>query len=136
MNESISHDIPKVSERENEILTAPFGEENVRKAIFQMEHNEAPGANGFSAEFYQVFWKVIKDNLMALFMIFIYDFHQGQLLIYSLNFGVIALLPEKGNAIKIQEYRPICLLNVSFKIFTKVATNRISNVAEKVIRPT
>jgi hypothetical protein len=101
-----------------------------------MEHNEAPGANGFSAEFYQVFWKVIKDNLMALFMIFIYDFHQGQLLIYSLNFGVIALLPEKGNAIKIQEYRPICLLNVSFKIFTKVATNRISNVAEKVIRPT
>jgi hypothetical protein len=47
-----------------------------------------------------------------------------------------ALLPKKGNAMKIQEYRPICLLNVSFKIFTKVATNRVSNVAEKMIRPT
>jgi hypothetical protein len=27
-------------------------------------------------------------------------------------------------------------LNVSFKIFTKVATNRISKVAQKVINPT
>jgi hypothetical protein len=33
----------------------------------------------------------------------------------------------------IQEYRPICLLNVSFKIFTNVLTNRINMVAEKVI---
>ena len=30
----------------------------------------------------------------------------------------------------------ICLLNISFKIFTKVATNRISGVAQKVISPT
>jgi hypothetical protein len=28
---------------------------------------------------------------------------------------------------------PICLLNVSFKIFTKVATNRISHIATKGI---
>jgi hypothetical protein len=28
------------------------------------------------------------------------------------------------------------LLNVSFKIFTKVATNRILIIAEKIIRPT
>ena len=34
----------------------------------------------------------------------------------------------------IQQYRPICLLNVSFKIFTKVLTNRILLVAQKVIR--
>ncbi|WVZ94912.1 LOW QUALITY PROTEIN: hypothetical protein U9M48_040741, partial [Paspalum notatum var. saurae] len=34
-------------------------------------------------------------------------------------------------AINIQQYRPICLLNVSFKIFTKVATNRINKVAQK-----
>jgi hypothetical protein len=33
----------------------------------------------------------------------------------------------------IQQYRPICLLNVSFMIFTKVLTNTINLVAEKVI---
>jgi hypothetical protein len=36
---------------------------------------------------------------------------------------------------RIQQYRPICLLNVSYKIFTKVATNRINQVAEHIISP-
>jgi hypothetical protein len=32
-----------------------------------MERNKAPGQDGFSAEFYQTFWEVIKNDLMALF---------------------------------------------------------------------
>ena len=64
-----------------------------------------------------------------------YDFHQGTLPIHSLNFGVITLLPKKADASRIQQFRPICLLNVSFKIFTKVLTNRLSLVANKVKRP-
>ena len=35
----------------------------------------------------------------------------------------------------IQQYRSICLLNVSFKIFIKVATVRLNNVADRVVRP-
>jgi hypothetical protein len=75
--------------------------------------------------------EVIKADLMALF----HDFHKGELPLFSLNFGIITLLPKCQEAIKIQQYRPICLLNVSFKIFTKVATNRINLVAQKAIRP-
>ena len=56
--------------------------------------------------------------------------------IFSLNFGVIKLLPKTQEASKIQQYRPICLLNVSFKIFTKVATSRINSVANHLINPT
>jgi hypothetical protein len=96
-----------------------------------MEHNKAPGADGFSAEFYQVFWNVIKDDLLALFD----AFHKGELPLFSLNFGHIILVPKSKDAMSIQHYRPICLLNVSFKIFTKVLTNRVSGVASKVIGP-
>jgi hypothetical protein len=28
--------------------------------VFQMEHNKAPSPNGFSAEFYQSYWEIIK----------------------------------------------------------------------------
>jgi len=52
-----------------------------------------------------------------------------------LNFGTIILLPKTNEAKQIQQYRPICLLNVSFNFFTKVATNRIALVAQKTIRP-
>ena len=116
--------IPQVSQIENEFLTAPFTEKEVRDAIFDMEHNKAPDPDRFPAEFYQHFWKVIKGDLMNMF----HDLHSGNLPLFSLNFGVITLLTKTREANKIQQYRPIYLLNVSFKIFTKVATCRFNSV--------
>jgi hypothetical protein len=97
-----------------------------------MEHIKALGPGGFPIEFYQVFWEVIKDDLMALFK----EFHRGNLPLYSINFGTIILFPKCTEAMMIQQYRPICLLNVSFKIFMKVITNRLAGVAQRVIHPT
>jgi hypothetical protein len=94
-------------------------------AIFQMEHNKAPGPDGFPLEFYQVFWAFIRDDLMALFS----DFYHATLPLNRLNFGNIILLPKKKDARVVQQYRPIYLLNVSFKIFTKVTTNRLTSIA-------
>jgi hypothetical protein len=68
---------------------------------------------------------------MALFV----ALKAGRLPLFKLNFGVITLLPKKDNAVQIQQYRPICLLNVSFNFFTKVATNRIMELSHKMIRP-
>jgi hypothetical protein len=97
-----------------------------------MKHNKTLGPDNSPVKFYQDFWELIKDYLMPLFT----EFHNGILLLYSLSFGTIILLPKCTDAMRIQQYRPICLLNVSFKIFTKVASNRISTVARKVISPT
>jgi hypothetical protein len=65
-----------------------------------------------------------------------YDLREGTIPLFHLNFGTIILLLKKENAIQIQQYRPISLLNVSFKVFTKVGTNRILEVAHSVVRPT
>ena len=74
-------DIHQVSKKENNLLTAPYSEEEVRKAVFLMEHNKAPGPDGFPAEFYQKFWEVIKPDLLLLFS----DLHAGQLELFHLN---------------------------------------------------
>jgi hypothetical protein len=131
MDRILRYDIPQVSEDENEGLMAPFSEEEVRLAVFDMEHNKAPDPDGFPAKFYQFFWEVVKPNLMNIF----YEFHAGRLPIHSLNFEVIMLVPKIVDAARIQQYRPIFLLNVSCKIFTKVLNNRILKVADKVIGP-
>ena len=67
MIEELNHDIPQLSAEENSILTDPFTVKEIYEAISQMEHNKAPGPDGFPAEFYQTFWEVIKGDLMALF---------------------------------------------------------------------
>ena len=88
----------------------------MRRAVFQMEHNKAPGPDGFPAEFYQNFWDVIKTDLLQLFA----DLHCGQLELFRLNFGEIILLPKVNEAEMIQQFRPICLLNVSLKFSPKL----------------
>ena len=104
---------------------APFTEKEIRDTIFEIDHNTAPGPYGFLAEFYKQFWEIIKGDLMQMF----HDLHRGDIPLFSLNFGVIKLLPKTQDASKINQYRPICLLNVSFKCFMKVATIRVNSVA-------
>ena len=90
-------DIPQVSESENEFLMAPFTKKVVREAILNMEHNKAPGPDGFPVEFYQHFWEVIKGDLTNMF----HDLHSDDLPLFSLNFDVITLLPKTREANKI-----------------------------------
>jgi hypothetical protein len=90
LDESKMDDIAQVSDVENEQLVKPFSEEEVWHVLFQMEHNKAPGPDGFPAEFYQACWNFIKEDLMALFT----DFHDGSLPLYKLNFGTIILIPK------------------------------------------
>jgi mannosylglycoprotein endo-beta-mannosidase len=98
LDESQTGDIPQVSNEENAFLTAPFTEEEVRKAIFEMEHNKAPGPDGFLAEFYHTFWDITKVDLLELFN----DLHKGQLKLFKLNFGDIIMLPKMKDADRIQ----------------------------------
>jgi hypothetical protein len=132
LDKSLASYLQQVSQEENEALIAPFTEKEVKEAIFQMKHNEASGPDGFQVEFYPVFWEIIKGDLMALFN----DFHEGRLPLHSLNFGIITHLPKQQEATHIRQYHPICLLNISFKIFTKVVVNRMSGIVEKLINPT
>lgn len=90
MDEARIDDIPQVTQQENEFLVTAFTEKEVKEAIFQMEHNKAPGPDGFPIEFYQTFWEVIKEDLTALFT----EFYNGSLPLYSLNFGTIILIPK------------------------------------------
>ena len=96
--ESQTNDIPQLPPEENGILTSEFTEKEVYDAIMQMEKNKAPGPDGLPAEFYQVCWSIIKEDLMRLF----HCFHRGDLPLFQLNFGTIVLLPKKENAIQIQ----------------------------------
>lgn len=79
--------------------------------------------------FYQEFWDVIKVELMTLFD----SFFEGKLDLFRINFAAITLVPKEPNACTMNKFRPISLLNCSYKIFTKVLTNRINVVADRMI---
>ena len=122
--------MPQLSAADNDIRVAPFTEKEVFDAIAQLKNNKAPGPDGFPVEFYKKCWHIIKGDLLPMF----HDLFSGQLQLFHLNFGTITLLPKKTDAVRIEQFRPICLLNVSFKIFTKVGTNRLTQIAHSVVQ--
>ena len=72
---------------------------------------------------------MIKNDLMVLF----HSFFTGELDLYMINFASITLIPKEENACTMRSFRPISLLNCNYKIFTKVLTNRINIVADRLI---
>jgi hypothetical protein len=60
LDEDLRDDIIQVTQAKNEELIKTFSEEEVEAVVFSMEHNKAPGPDGFPVEFYQVCWDVIK----------------------------------------------------------------------------
>jgi hypothetical protein len=50
-----------------------------------------------------------------------------------LNYGVITLIPKIKEVSKIQQYMPICLLNVSYNIITKVVMLRFEDCMSRII---
>jgi hypothetical protein len=96
-----------------------------------MEHNKAQGPDGFSAEFYETLWDIIKEYLLESFV----ELHAGPLDMFRICFGEIMLLPKVNDAKRNQQYTPICILNVCFKKIIKAATIRLNSVADEVVRP-
>jgi hypothetical protein len=60
-------------------------------------------------------------------------FHSGHLGIGRLNHGVITLIPKVPDVVAIQKFRPICLLNFSYKILTRIMANMLGLIVHKII---
>jgi hypothetical protein len=58
---------------------------------------------------------------------------RDELDLYRLNFAMITLIPKENEARSMKKVRPISLLNCSFKIFTKVLTNRLAKIIDRLI---
>jgi len=121
----------KVPEEENNVLTAPFTELEIKEAVFSCYAEGAPGPDGISFVFYHKFWDLVKGDLVNMFN----EFFSGELDLYRLNFAMISLIPKKEGARSMKKFRPISLINCSFKKFSKVLTLRLSKVVNRLVSP-
>jgi hypothetical protein len=122
----------RLSEEEAQELIRPFSLTELEGALKDMDVNSAPGPDGLPVSFYLVFWQNIKYLILEMFN----EFHRGGLDLSRINYGMISLIPKLKEANNIKQFRPICLLNVDYKWFTKVLTMRLTPYAGKIISET
>ena len=53
----------RLSDEDRALLTVPFSIEEIKKVVFSLKRNSAPGPNGFPAEFFQDFLDLIHIDL-------------------------------------------------------------------------
>ena len=93
---------------------------------------KSPGTDGLSVEFYKFLWSEISTDMIGSFH---YAFKTGMLSI-SQRCRIVSLMPKRNKDKSLLEnLRPISLLNINYKIFTKSITNRLEKVLLKIINP-
>ena len=108
-------------------LDQPITMEEIKSALKSMARKKSPGISGLPVEFYIVFWTKLDKYLYDAI---IYAFNQG-ILNKTAREGLITLLPKKErDLLLIESWRPIVLLNIDFKLISKIIANRIKSVLD------
>jgi len=100
------------------------------RAVSKMKENKAPGLDGICSEFYQKMWSVIGNLLVKVFN----DCYERGKLSDTQSSAVATLIYKKGKADEIENYRPISLTNVDYKILASILANRMSRVMSTIIK--
>ena len=106
----------------------PFTEEEIHSALLDMNDDKALGLDGFTMAFWQFCWDFVKEEIVDLFK----EFFEQKSFAKSFNITFLILIPKKGGAEDLGDFRPISLLGGLYKLLAKVLANRLK-VLGKVV---
>ena len=104
--------------------------EEAGKALKKMKNGKSPGLDGYTTEFFKFFWRDIGTFLVRSIN---YGFHKGEMSVTQRR-GVITCIPKENKPKRlIKNWRPITLLNTSYKIASACIAERIKSILPKII---
>ena len=118
-----------LSEDQADACEGLLSSEECFTALKGMAHNKAPGIDGLPMEFYVKFWDVLGSDLV---LVLNSPFPSGSLSL-SQHRGLITIFFTKGDRLDPKNWRPITLLNVDYKIASRVLADRLLKVIQAVV---
>ena len=94
--------------------------------------NKAPGPDGCSIKFIKKFWHIIKGGFLKA----IERFWEKAKISGGCNASFVTLIPKNPNPIGLNDFRPISLIRIYYKIITKMLTERVKLVMANLIGET
>ena len=103
--------------------------EECHVALLGMARRKAPGSDGLPMEFYAKFWDILGEDLVCV----LNSCYKDGFLSLSQRSGIISLSFKKGDRLDIRNWRPITLLNVDYKLASRVVAGRLLDVIHLVV---
>ena len=118
-----------LSPTDTELCDQELTTNELKTALYAMKYNKSPGLDGLTAEYFKYFWWHFND----IFHFLLERIFKNNELCQSMKIGVISLIPKKGDLTRLNNWRPISLLNTDYKIINKALANIISRVITNLI---
>ena len=103
--------------------------EECHRALVGMARRKAPGSDGLPMEFYLKFWDVLGSDLVEV----LNSCYLSGSMSLSQRRGLISLIFKKGDRLDARNWRPISLLNVDYKLASRVIAGRLLKVIHLVV---
>lgn len=122
--------LPSLEEEKKSLCEGPITLNECKQALLAMGSNKSPGLDGLPMEFYSKFFYLIGSIYVEIINQCFNEFKQP----VSQKQGIIKLIcKDKTQPELLKNWRPISLLNVDYKIITKILTTRLSKVIESLV---
>ena len=90
---------------------------------------KAPGLDGMPPLFYQNYWNLVGCDVTKTILSYL----NTATLPHLINHTFITLIPKTKPPMSVNDFRPISLCNVLYKIFSKVLANRLKKFLPSII---
>lgn len=108
-------------EAANESFFQPISEEELQNVIKAFKRDKIPGPDGWPIEFFSHFYDLFKNDLLRM----VEASRMSESIHSIISSTLIALLPKKAKSDTFQDFRPISLCNILFKIISKIIAERL-----------
>ena len=122
--------INKVTEKDNLKIQGEITNSEALYVLKKMKNNKSPGSDGYTVEFFKIFWAEIGDFTIRS----INEGYKTTNMSITQRQGIITCIP-KGDKQKqyLKNWRPITLLNITYKIASGCIAQRIKSVLDYII---
>ncbi|CAI7745487.1 unnamed protein product [Closterium sp. NIES-54] len=118
-----------LSRKSAEAVCMAWSEEEVQNAFRSMAKDKAPGKDGLPKELFELHWDILGKHFMQLAR----NFAATAMLPTSTKDAVTILLHKKGGRDQLENYRPVTLLNFTYKVIARVVADRMKKMLHEVI---
>jgi hypothetical protein len=103
--------------------------DELRKALDSSNFGSTSGWDGISFKVIRKLWDVVSKPMLRMIN---ETFDEGELM-ETYKLGLIKLIPKKGEAAKVGDWRPITLLCCGYKVISGIVAKRLEKYLDKLI---
>uniref|UniRef100_A0A803PTY7 Reverse transcriptase domain-containing protein n=1 Tax=Cannabis sativa TaxID=3483 RepID=A0A803PTY7_CANSA len=120
---------PVLDSSQGAMLMEKFTKEEVKKALFGIPGNKAPGPDGYSSFFFQDNWDLVGEDLYQA----VTSFLESGSILKEINTTILTMVPKTKCPTTVKDFRPIACCNVIYKVATKLLCSRIKCILPNLV---